>query len=204
MSFVKKFFGGAARNAKDSDGKTALMKAAQAGNSDDVKPLIAAGADVSARDKAEGTPLMSALSSDHEHCVTVLIAAGADVNTKDMHGATALMFTSEGRLAKALIAAGADVNAKDAAGVPVLVRALSNTEKGRITCGYWGPAGAEEKATDSDCIKVLLDSGADVNPKFLRGDFTPLMGAATANDADSVRLLVAAGADLNAKSHGGS
>jgi len=59
------------------------MFAAQAGNADKVKALIAAGADVNAKANSSCTALMLAAAYGNADCVMALIAAGADVNAKE-------------------------------------------------------------------------------------------------------------------------
>ena len=60
-----------------------LLKAAKDGNIEDVKLLIANGADVNARNKDGETPLHHAASFGHKEIIELLIAKGADVNAKD-------------------------------------------------------------------------------------------------------------------------
>ena len=60
-----------------------LLKAAKDGNIEDVKLLIANGADVNARDKDGETPLHKASSRGEKEIIELLIAKGADVNAKD-------------------------------------------------------------------------------------------------------------------------
>lgn len=50
---------------------------------------------------------------------------------------------------------------------------------------------------DFECVRVLVDAGADVNATQ-HGGFTPLHAAAQHGDADAVDLLLAAGADVSA------
>src|SRR5262249_46979164 len=52
-----------------------------------------------------------------------------------------------------------------------------------------------------DAIRVLLESGANVNAKETWGGTTPLMWAVSEGHADAVRQLVGAGADVNARSY---
>jgi len=145
--------GGAGINTKGADGMTALLLAAEAGNSDSVKALIAAGADVNAKDKNGETALMKAVllhPDTHKpdlKSVVALIAAHADVNAKDKNGFTALnnavLIGDSGcaECAKALIAAGADVN----------VKAFNNRTP---------LMDAAEYHKNADCIKLLIAAGA--------------------------------------------
>src|SRR2546428_8716744 len=69
------------------NGTTALMFAAQAGNADAVKALIARGADVNAKEKVKGeSALMIAAAYGRADVIRVLTAKGADpkVTTKVM------------------------------------------------------------------------------------------------------------------------
>jgi len=78
---------GADARAKDSDGKTALMFAAQRGNLAAVQTLIDAGADLNATDDDGWTPMMFA---DEAEVVRLLLNAGADLTIKNKDGETAL------------------------------------------------------------------------------------------------------------------
>lgn len=82
---------GANVNAKDKEGWTPLMFAANKGYPEIAKILITAGADVNAKDKDGNTALMRASSSGSTETVRLLLAAGADVNEKNDAGVTALM-----------------------------------------------------------------------------------------------------------------
>ena len=85
-------------NAKDNQGKTALMLAS--GNVyrdvETVKVLLAAKADVNAKDNQGETALMEACSSGmyNEEIVKMLLAAKADVKVKNQYGYTALSYAS--------------------------------------------------------------------------------------------------------------
>ena len=86
---------GADVDDKDSDGRTALMRAAGVGDADCVRLLIEAGADVEDKDSGGRTALMRAARYNHTDCVRLLIEAGADVDDKDSDGWTALMRATE-------------------------------------------------------------------------------------------------------------
>ncbi|HJZ12402.1 MAG TPA: ankyrin repeat domain-containing protein, partial [Acidobacteriota bacterium] len=109
---------GADINARDDDGYTALMLAAQFGHTETLQRLLTARADIEARDKNGETALMKAASHSRLLAVKALIASRARVNSKDNHGITALMKASyEGHreVVEALLAARADpsIVAKD-------------------------------------------------------------------------------------------
>jgi FOG: Ankyrin repeat len=197
---------GADVNAKDRDGKTALMVSSggvkteigDACNPKMMKALIAAGADVKAKDKAGNTALHFAAGNsfdDGGEVVRVLLKAGADVNAADNSGATPLLvLTSLGyeqsilqaqlEIAGELLKAGADVNAKTQEGETALLQAA---EGGHV-----------------ELVKALIQAGADVNAKDRDGQ-TALMAALKGEreNADAVRLLIEAKADVNAKDKSG-
>jgi ankyrin repeat protein len=83
-------------NAKDKNGRTALMAAAARGNGYFAKNLISLGknVDVNAKDKNGWTALMMAAVKGNVDCVKNLIAAGAEVNAKNKDGCTALMMAA--------------------------------------------------------------------------------------------------------------
>src|SRR5690606_26441682 len=62
-----------------TSGETMLMLAARSGNSEAIKVLVEAGADVNARERLRGTTaLMWAAEQRHPEAVRALLAAGAD------------------------------------------------------------------------------------------------------------------------------
>jgi hypothetical protein len=119
---------GTSVNAKSKPEGTALLEAARKGDSNKVKALIAAGADVNARDK-EGTALMYVAAKCDTDSVKAMIAAGADVNAKNNSwGSPLQMSARDGNLdsLKALIAAGANVNEKDDSACTALMSVAGN------------------------------------------------------------------------------
>lgn len=102
--------GGISIDTPDSDGETALMKAADEGMPGAVSLLIKHGADVNHRDEDGETALMVAADEGHTSVVEILIKAGADVNAVNKDGESALkMAEDEGHngAAAVLRAAGA-------------------------------------------------------------------------------------------------
>ncbi len=101
---------GADVNARDRDGKTALITAAEIGMADTVRLLLTHGADVNSRDANGTTALMYAAIEDHVGVIQLLLAHGANVNARDRDGETALGMATRLSKAKAvavLQAAGA-------------------------------------------------------------------------------------------------
>jgi ankyrin repeat protein len=108
---------GAAPDAVDPDGRTALMLAAYNGHTETVKLLLDHGARVDAVDLMGHTALMYAASGPFASTVKLLMARGADPDVRDTgEGFTALMFAAaEGQIevVKALLSLGADATIKD-------------------------------------------------------------------------------------------
>ncbi len=129
--------------------QTPLMRAAEKGDGDTVKSLIAAGAEVNVKDYWGRTPLLFAFDGERTSIVVIreLLAAGADVNAHDRDGYTALLLAvlsapEKDRLAiiRELLAAHVDVNAKNNAGQTPLMAARA--------------------MGDAQVVKVLLAAGA--------------------------------------------
>ena len=108
---------GTSPDAKDDDGTTALMFAANFGYAEIAKTLIHAGANINASRKVYGlTPLMLASNAKQVDVMHLLIDQGVDVNSTNEDGSTALMaavFKGHLEVVEVLLAAGADVNIKD-------------------------------------------------------------------------------------------
>jgi uncharacterized protein len=93
---------GAGLEARDVDGATPLIRAAESGNTDVVKLLLERGANVEARDKDGHTALIAAgcecASIDMPETIDVLrllLAKNADVDARDSAGQTALMTAAD-------------------------------------------------------------------------------------------------------------
>lgn len=133
-------------NARDGQGRTALMLACSFRNDDAegasfasfeerlefVKSLVARGIDVNAHSERGYTPLMYATASwgAGNPLLRMLLQAGADVNARNTRGGTALMM-AVGRYGhvstvQVLTEAGADVNLRDDAGHSALWYAKSH------------------------------------------------------------------------------
>ena len=77
--------------AKENDGWTALMFAAQGGHAAAIAALLAAGAEVEAKRNDDGrTALMRAAEGGHAAAIEALVAEGAEVQARDDKGKTAL------------------------------------------------------------------------------------------------------------------
>jgi elongation factor Tu len=158
-------------------GWTALLLAAQSGNEEAARALIAAGANVGARAPDGNTALTIAATRGHETIVDLLLAEGVEVDFAGA-GSTGLLNATLGghsAVVDALLREGADANATDrSSGMsPLLVAAVRG---------------------DTSIVKMLLAQRADVNARNQNGR-TPLILAAITRCAVCVRALLSANAD---------
>jgi len=153
----------------------------------EVERCLKAGTDPNAGAELGWTLLHSAaIHSPNPAVIAALVEAGADPNAKDEGGRTPLYFAAARDFAvfNALIEAGANPDVRAEGGLTLLHFAAHN-ENPMI-------------------IAALVDSGADPNAKWLRGDVTPLHVAAEENQNPAViAALVEAGADPNVRAAGG-
>jgi ankyrin repeat protein len=94
-----------------ANGITPLMYAAQTGDFDVARSLLARGADPALLNADRNGALWLACYSDSAACVSELIKAGAPLDTQNVNGATALIYcASAGKapLVKLLLEAGAN------------------------------------------------------------------------------------------------
>lgn len=70
--------------------RTAVLRAAEAGDVRQLRRLIADGADINAADTQGWTPLMRAAKNHHLKAVAELITAGADLHAETRNGWNAL------------------------------------------------------------------------------------------------------------------
>jgi excisionase family DNA binding protein len=155
----------------------ALLDAIRAGDPDEVKELLSAGADANVKDGEGWTALMLVTVKGQLDVARELLYAGADVHAKNQKGWTALRFAvsmDDAEALRLLLEAGADVNGRDAEGDTALMQA------------------AREKSMAS--LRLLLAHGADVNVRNRSGE-TALKIATRHGYHEIVRALKEAGAD---------
>jgi hypothetical protein len=132
---------GADVNARNKNGRTAMLTIGEDTTAEIVWTLVAAGAKVNRKDDDGNTPLMMAARIDNVTVIKALLDAGAKVNAKNKEGRTALMDAAESdyeESVKVLLRAGADVHRKDNEGRTALKLAQDNdnTDSIELLEGY--------------------------------------------------------------------
>lgn len=184
--------GGNETLAESSVREKPLLRAAYAGDVEELKRLLASGASVTEMDRLGWTALHHAVSleaanhnpeGNHVACVQALLKAGANANQRTADGTEAPLYGAVHNpdLVDALLRAGADAKFGMQAR-PALVAAT-----------YYGGAGCT-KATES--MRLLIQAGADVNAEE-SGGFTALSTAAVYGCPGMVKLLIDAGAHVD-------
>ncbi len=178
-----------------SSGMTPLIEAANHGNVDAVKSLLAAGANVNAEDDYGRSALNCASEGGYTEVVKVLLAAGADVNHVTKYGKESSLIVASyngySEIVKLLLDAKADFKLEDSRGKTALI-----------------------KATKADIVTMLLNAGASAKEQSSTG-WTPLMHQYRSYDmleaylfgSDQIinpepeiaKILIKAGADVNAR-----
>jgi uncharacterized protein len=191
-----------------------LILAAEQGDLETVKRLLAWGASVDVQDENGRTALIAAAYPNNLPIANLLIEAEADVNIQDNTQQSAyLIATSEGylELLRLTLQAGADVHSTDSYNGTGLIRAAdrghveiiqellkTDIEIGHINNLGWtalleaiilGDGGPRH----TKVVRLLVDEGADVNLADSNGT-TPLAHASQSGYRKIIEILVAAGA----------
>jgi ankyrin repeat protein len=176
----------------------ALCKAAVSGSPVQIKALAKQGAHLNAKCESwQASPLANAVQADKVANIKALLDAGADVNAMSANFDPAIDWARSVAAAKLLISRGANVNAPSLQSyslgeTPLIDRAMKMVVAGSdedaandvAIAELLVSAGANVNATAKDgqtalhacvnehgfaCVKMLLDHGADANPR--RNDF---------------------------------
>jgi ankyrin repeat protein len=124
----------------------AVVQAANDGDANGLKDLLAKGASPDTKDKDGNPILLGALNHAHLKAARQLIAAGADVNATDKYGDFPICMTigsKDEETTKMLIEKHADLNVSMYIGLTPLMMAADTG--------------------DAKLVKMLVDGGADVN-----------------------------------------
>lgn len=169
--------------ARDSEGRTAMVIASQLGKHWMVEAMKSIGADIEAVTKGGVTPLMHAAESGHASVVSLLLRRNANILAKDQDGWSALHHAVHGvggqPVIELLVDSGVNVNVRcDSTGETPLHFAIKQYE-------YYG--------TRKAALESLLMKRADVNTRD-SGDNTPLSIAVEECKEELVELLINNGA----------
>ena len=172
---------------KANDGRTPLCYAVQHNKVDCAKILIDRKADVNAKGICGETPLHFAAQFGAADCARHLVDQGAVVDARARDGSTPLhKAASFAKLdcLKILIDCGADINAVGKDNTRVLHRIGSSFES--------------NDEDNEKCCQILIDSGAELNPKDDYGR-TPLFYMTSHGFINCAKMLVVSGADVKVK-----
>lgn len=172
---------GVSVDAKDGDGRTALLAATHSNAIEAAQVLIEAGANVNAKDRIEDSPYLYAGARGHLEILKMTLAHGADLKSTNRFGGTALIPAAERghvETVRTLIEAGVDIDHVNNLGWTALLEA--------IILGDGGPR-------HQQIVALLVKAGANVNLADAN-EATPLQHARNAGYHEMEKVLAAAGA----------
>ena len=172
---------GAHIDARDGQGRTALLIATHGNHVDAARVLVEAGADVNAKDAIQDSPYLYAGARGLNEILELTLAHGANLKSTNRYGGTALIPAAERghvRTVQRLLQAGVAVDHVNNLNWTALLEA--------IILGNGGPAHVR-------IVQLLQDAGA--NPMLADGEgVTPLAHARQRGHTQIEALLRKAGA----------
>ena len=172
---------GAGVQARDAQGRTALMASTYRNHVEVARVLIEAGSDVNAQDVMQNSPLLLAGASGYLDILRMTLAARPDFTVYNRFGGTALIPACERghvEVVKALLTTSIDVNHVNRLGWTALLEAILLSDGG---------------TAQQEIVRLLLAAGANPNLPDHNG-VTPLRHARQKGYRVITDLLVAAGA----------
>lgn len=170
-------------NYQVGEKKTSLLQQAIIYDKPDiVKVLLDNGADINLLDNINMSPLNTAINENKTEIANLLIERGANVNYKNIFGITSQHLAARNKnssvLKNLLSKKEIEIDPMDGTGASPLIYA---SIKG-----------------DIECMKILLDNGANINVIDINGR-SPIFYALDSGKIDALKLLIDNGADLNQK-----
>lgn len=189
---------GANVTARDNNGKTVLMYAAEGTAGVNMVTVLQnfwvdANTNINMRDSDGKTALMYAVSGKNSQLIKphMLLARNANADATDDTGKTVLMYAVGNHEAR--------VDAKAIEELLAAVKRIDqNDDNGRTALMY----AAANPAADTGILEQLIEKGATVQAADNTGK-TALMYAAEGGDIGKVRLLLAAGANASVQTQDG-
>ncbi len=196
-------------------GQQALFAAAESGDADAVRSLLAEGVDPDAWNASHSAAIHLAARGKHREVVRALLDGGADVDRQEEGlGLTPLLLAFHAydpETARLLISRGADVTLAGGGYAPLILAASKSTrEMVELLIEHGAVANARDethlvralhgaaRGGRTDVVEALLAAGVPVD-LGLPG-FTAFMQATWKGKLETARLLLSAGADPNAVS----
>jgi len=203
---------GADPNAKAEGGMTALMYAAENGDSTIVNLLVLNGAELELTHVENTTPLMVAVLNQHFNVAQYLLRKGADPDHHDDFNGTPLIYAAainEYRIADLLLYYGASDTIRDGDGNDALMTAVffGNLESADVLLQNNLAPDAHDKKRNTplmiasqqgngDIISLLLEYGAGLE-KTNKQNLTPLAHAIRFQQTAAARILIDSGANIH-------
>lgn len=206
-----------------------LEYAVLCGGADVVSCLLSSGADVHERSSSDATLLHTAVENGHLDVASLLLDNGADANSAGSKGRAPMHLVPAGRadIVELLVGSGSQVDIKDCNGNSALMLAVLNGQADRVRT-FLG-SGADVNAVEpisalmevkddaalppivvavhmkhTGVLKVLVEHGADLRPRFTNSGRSVLHHAVATHYLEGVRCLIFAKVDIDSQTVNGN